>query len=117
MERASAGLDKLVAHALRKAPANSRPELAWPLACGSVVAARTRTLGFEGGVLRVEVPDAGWRRELQGLAPRYVAHLNRVAGVEVCRVEFVVREQRGEPQPTPPVPMQIDGKYGRRHEE
>ena len=117
MERASAGLDKLVAFAVRKAPANSRPELAWPLACGSAVAARTRTLGFEGGVLRVEVPDAGWRRELQGLAARYVAQLNRVAAVEVCRLEFVVREQRGDPQPALPEPLQVDGKRGRRHEE
>jgi hypothetical protein len=47
-------------------------------------------LEFSHGVLRVEVPDAAWRAELQHLAPRYVAALNRYSK-GVSRVEFVVR--------------------------
>jgi len=90
MQSAGAGLDKLIARSLRKAPAAEVPLLAWPLACGSAVAARTRALDYEDGVLRVEVPDAGWRRELQALAPRYVATLNQYATEGVQRVEFVV---------------------------
>jgi hypothetical protein len=43
-------------------------------------------------VLKVEVPDAAWRAELQNLAPRYVAALNRYAK-GVSRVEFVVRRK------------------------
>ncbi len=35
--------------------------LAWPIACGQAVAARTSALDFDDGILRVEVPDAGWR--------------------------------------------------------
>jgi Dna[CI] antecedent, DciA len=67
--------------------------MAWPLACGSVVAARTRAIQFIGGVLRVEVPDAAWRAELQHLAPKYVAALNRyIPGVN--RVEFLVPVQK-----------------------
>jgi len=88
------GLDKVVAQALRKAPAEDVPLLVWPLACGSAVAERTRALDFAKGVLRVEVPDAGWRRELQALAPRYVAILNRYVAESVSRVEFVVAPQR-----------------------
>jgi predicted nucleic acid-binding Zn ribbon protein len=90
MQSAGAGLDKLVARSLRKAPAAEVPLLAWPLACGSAVAARTRALDCEDGVLRVEVPDAGWRRELQALAPRYVATLNQYVAEGIRRVEFVV---------------------------
>jgi aspartyl/glutamyl-tRNA(Asn/Gln) amidotransferase C subunit len=41
---------------------------------------------------RVEVPDAGWKREMQGLAPRYLAVLNRYAGQKVERIEFVIRQ-------------------------
>jgi hypothetical protein len=90
MEPAAAGLDKILARSIRKAPAEEAPLLAWPLACGSAVAARTRALDFADGVLCVEVPDAGWRRELQALAPRYLATLSRYGTDGVTRVEFVV---------------------------
>jgi predicted nucleic acid-binding Zn ribbon protein len=90
MQPASAGLDKVVARSVKKAPAAEAPLLAWPLACGSAVAARTRAVEFVDGVLRVEVPDTGWRRELQTLAPRYLATLSRYGADGVTRVEFIV---------------------------
>lgn len=90
MERVGS-LDKMVASSLRLAPSNERPILAWPLACGSAVAERTRALDFAQGILRVEVADAGWRRELQALAPRYLATINRYAGEPIQRIEFVIR--------------------------
>src|SRR5215475_507669 len=90
MRPAAAGLDKVVARSVKKAPAGEAPLLAWPLACGSAVAARTRAFDFEDGVLHVEVPDAGWRRELQALAPTYLATLSRYGVDGVTRVEFVV---------------------------
>ena len=92
MEQAGAGLEKIVANSLRRVPQSEAPLLAWPLVCGSKVAERTRALDFAGMVLRVEVPDAGWKRELQSLASRYVAMLNRYAGQKVERIEFLVRQ-------------------------
>lgn len=65
--------------------------LAWPVACGSAVADRTRALSFSDGILRVEVADTGWRRELANLAPRYVALINKYAATSVKRIEFVVK--------------------------
>jgi len=93
MEQAGAGLEKIVIGSLRHVPPAEVPLLAWPLVCGSAVAGRTRALEFAGAVLRVEVPDAGWKREMQSLAPRYLATLNRYAGQKVERIEFVI--QRG----------------------
>ena len=90
MQSAAAGLDKVLARSIRKASAEQAPLLAWPLACGSAVAARTRALDFADGVLHVEVPDAGWRRELQALAGRYLATLSRYGADGVTRVEFVL---------------------------
>jgi hypothetical protein len=92
MEQAGAGLEKIVLHSLRHVPRGEAPILAWPLVCGSKVAERTRALDFTGTVLRVEVPDAGWKREMQSLAPRYLATLNRFAGQKVERIEFVIRQ-------------------------
>ena len=91
LEHAAAGLERVVARSLDHAPPADAPLLAWPLACGHAVAARPRALDCAEGVLRVEVPDAAWRNELQTLAPRYLAAINRY--VSVKRIEFVVPAQ------------------------
>jgi len=90
LEQAGAGLEKIVAHSIRQAPRAEAPLMAWPVVCGSAVAERTRPLSFEGGILRVEVTDAGWRSELQALAPRYLAVINRYTTDTVHRIEFVI---------------------------
>jgi hypothetical protein len=90
LEPASAGLDKIIARSLRLAPPAQAPLMAWPVVCGSTVAERTRALTFEGGVLRVEVADAGWKSELQALAPRYLVAMNRYTTEAVHRIEFVI---------------------------
>ncbi|MGB8597768.1 MAG: DciA family protein [Candidatus Sulfotelmatobacter sp.] len=96
LEQAGTGLEKIVVGSLRRVPQAEAPLLAWPLVCGSVVAGRTQALEFSNSVLRVEVPDAGWKREMQSLAPRYLATLNRYAGQKVERVEFVIRQGKQE---------------------
>jgi len=87
MEHAATGLEKIVAQSLHRAPQAEAPLLAWPMACGHAVAERTRALDCVQGVLRVEVPDLSWRNELQALAPRYLAAINRYVSVQ--RIEFV----------------------------
>jgi serine protease inhibitor len=91
VERAASYLENVVAKALHRAPAKESPLLAWPVVCGSAVAERTRALNFSGGILQVEVADAGWRQELAALAPRYVAAINKYSGAPVQRIEFVVK--------------------------
>jgi hypothetical protein len=91
LNRTSPELEIIIAKALHRAPAGESALLAWPVACGSAVADRTRALSFSDGILRVEVADAGWRRELVHLAPRYVALINKYSATSVKRIEFVVR--------------------------
>jgi predicted nucleic acid-binding Zn ribbon protein len=90
MQQAGAGLEKLIAQSLRQAPPAEAPMMAWPVVCGSAVAERTRALSFEDGVLRVAVANNGWRSELQSLAPRYLAMLNRYTTETVSKIEFVI---------------------------
>ena len=80
----------MVADSLRRMPSAEATLAAWPLVCGSAVAERSRALDFAAGVLRVEVADAGWKRELQSLSPRYVAMINRYTTESVQRIEFVI---------------------------
>jgi predicted nucleic acid-binding Zn ribbon protein len=90
LEHAAAGMEKVIAQSLRLAPAGDAPLLAWPVVCGSAVAQRTRAMSVQNGILCVEVPDAGWKAELQSLAPRYVAAIQRYAPDAVRRIEFVI---------------------------
>ena len=93
MEQVGAGLEKIVTGSLRRAPAGQGPLQAWALACGQAVAARTRAIDFTQGILRVQVPDAGWRVELQALAPQYLAIINRYLAESVTRIEFVIPDR------------------------
>jgi len=90
MQPVGDGLEKIVSSSLRHSPPGQGPLLAWPLACGSRVAARTQALDCTYNILRVEVPDARWRSELQSLAPQYLAVINRYVAERVERIEFVV---------------------------
>ncbi len=90
LERASASLDKVIGDALHRVRSGDSAVLAWPLACGSKVADRTRAVRFSQGVLHVEVADPGWRRELMSLAGRYLATINKYSRERVERIEFVV---------------------------
>lgn len=92
LEHVASGLEKLIANSLRHGPPGNAPVIAWPLACGSAVAERTTARDFADGVLRVEVPDAGWKKELLHLVPRYLAALNRYSGQNIERIDFIVRK-------------------------
>ncbi len=75
---------------LRRAAPEESCLLAWPLACGSAVADRTRAVRFRDGVLYVEVADSGWRRELSCLAGNYLAAINKYTTRRVERIEFFI---------------------------
>jgi predicted nucleic acid-binding Zn ribbon protein len=90
LEPAASDLEKIVARSLRQAPPLEAPLMAWPIVCGSAVAERTRALTFRDGVLSVGVPELRWKSELQALAPKYLAAINRYTIEPVRRIEFVV---------------------------
>ncbi len=90
MDSARSTLQKIVADALNRLPAEQVPVEAWQFACGKQVAQRTRAVSFASGVLRVEVPDARWRDQLQDLSGGCLAKLNQYSRIRVERIEFVV---------------------------
>jgi predicted nucleic acid-binding Zn ribbon protein len=96
----STGLEKVVVASLRRLPPGEAALCAWPMVCGSAVAERTRAESFADGILRVTVADAAWKRELQALAPRYVAAINRYVGQRVDRIEFQIHPSGTGPKQT-----------------
>src|SRR2546423_11338981 len=73
MEHARAGLQKIVADSLRRAPAEEAAVLAWPLVCGTAVADKNQALGGDGGVVPGQVTHAAWPAPLVGLAAQDLA--------------------------------------------
>ncbi len=108
MERAGAGLQKIMAQNLGRMPADEAPVLAWPLVCGTAVADKTQAVEFADGVLCVQVPDATWRAQLMGLAPQYLAAVNEFVNHSVKRIAFLLpgevanRQQQDAARPGSP---------------
>jgi Dna[CI] antecedent, DciA len=90
MEHIRHSLQQVLVDAVRRAPAEDVPLLAWPLACGSAVADKTRVMGFADGELVIQVPDAPWRTQLLGLATEYLRHLDEITVGRVQRLRFVL---------------------------
>jgi hypothetical protein len=90
MERIGHSLDPLKAALVRDLPPEEAPALAWPMVCGSRVAARTRVLGLAAGVLSIAVPDRQWRSELEAFAGEYVASFGRLLPGAVSGIRFFV---------------------------
>jgi predicted nucleic acid-binding Zn ribbon protein len=90
MERASHTLERLLAEAVGRTPAEQLPQAAWEFACGPAVAARTRVLAIEERQLVVEVEDANWRAQLESMAPQLLARLRQVLQGEAAiqRIDF-----------------------------
>ena len=93
MQHARTTLKKIFADAVRREGDNAAV-LAWPLACGGKISARTTALAFADGVLTVSVPDEAWRRQLESFIPQYLAALNQMVAEPVNGIEFCVAQRQ-----------------------
>ena len=72
-------------HALSE---EDRMAAAWTVACGSAMADRGRVVGYTGGVVRVEVADQVWLRQMMSLRTVLEREMARIAGLPVRAIEF-----------------------------
>lgn len=61
---------------------------AWPVACGKAMAGRGNVVGYAEGVVRVEVADGAWLRQLMSMRGQLAVELARIAGVRVSEIHF-----------------------------
>src|SRR5579864_132305 len=93
MRHAGSTLKKIFADTLHRGDSADAPVLAWPLVCGSKVAAMTSALGYADGVLTVEVPDTTWQQQLCIFNSQYLAALKQMSAQPVNAIKFVVKNQ------------------------
>src|ERR1700722_1668763 len=69
--RSFEGMRDLLKASLRESlgalPAEDRLAAAWPVACGKAMAGRGTVMGYADGVVRVQVEDGAWLRQLTSI--------------------------------------------------
>jgi hypothetical protein len=83
-------LGSLAARILKDAAPEEAVVLAWPLVCGSAVAARTEAFSFVDGILWIRVPDSGWKAQLEAFSALYRQKLSELSGIKVNRIGYEV---------------------------
>ena len=68
---------------------------AWPVACGKAMAEHGRIVGYIDGVVRVEVEEGAWLRQLMSMRGQLAQELGRIAGVRVSEIHFEKRRNDG----------------------
>ena len=79
---------------LKSLQAEDKLAAAWTVACGKALAERGTIIGFEGGVLRVEVAEAMWMQQWIVMRSQLAAQVSRIAGVPVRAIDFEMRGSR-----------------------
>jgi Dna[CI] antecedent, DciA len=65
---------------------------AWPVACGKAMAGRGTVVGYVDGVVRVQVDDGAWLRQLISMRIQLAGEMARIAGVRVSEIHFEKRK-------------------------
>jgi hypothetical protein len=64
---------------------------AWPVACGKAMAGRGTVVGYADGIVRVQVEDGAWLRQLMSMRGQLAGELARIAGVRVSEIHFEMK--------------------------
>jgi predicted nucleic acid-binding Zn ribbon protein len=60
----------------------------WPVVCGRAMAERGAVVGYVDGVVRVQVEDGVWLRQLMNMRVQLAGEMARIAGVTVRDIHF-----------------------------
>jgi predicted nucleic acid-binding Zn ribbon protein len=61
---------------------------AWPVVCGAAMAAHGKVVGYEDGIVSLEISDETWTRQVMSMQGQIGGELGRIAGVRVTGVHF-----------------------------
>ena len=77
---------------LRELRDEDRLAAAWTVACGRAMAGHGAVSGYEAGVVRVEVADAVWLRQMMSLRGVLEREMSRIAGLPVVGIHFELKK-------------------------
>jgi len=77
---------------LRGIADEDRMAAAWTVACGCAMADRGRVIGYAAGVLRIEVADQVWLKQMISLRGVLEREMARISGLAVKEIQFVLQK-------------------------
>lgn len=77
---------------LRDLRDEDRLAAAWTVACGRAMAEHGAVMEYDGGVVRVEVSDAVWMRQMMSLRGVLEREMARIAGLPVAGIHFELKK-------------------------
>jgi len=84
-------LSNCLARSLEALTDEDKLAAAWPVACGVTVAQRGAVIGYADGVVRLQVVDDLWMRQMIGMRSQLAREMGRIAGVKVSEIHFVMK--------------------------
>lgn len=76
---------------LRGIGEQDRMAAAWTVACGRAMAEHGAVVGYAAGVVRIEVCDAMWLRQMAALGGVLEREMARIAGLPVAAIHFELK--------------------------
>jgi hypothetical protein len=72
-----------------------RVAAAWPVVCGKAMAERGAVVGYMDGLVRVQVEDGPWLRQLVSMRVQLAGEMARIAAVGVREIHFERKRDDG----------------------
>lgn len=76
---------------LRTIRDEDRLAAAWTVACGKAMASHGAVIAYDSGVVRVEVEDMVWLRQMLSLRSVLEREMAKIAGLRVAGIEFELK--------------------------
>jgi hypothetical protein len=85
----------VLGRALQALEAEDRLAAAWPVACGKAMAERGTVVGYADGVVRVEVADEAWLRQMMSMRGQLTGAMAQISRVKVTEIHFEMKRNGG----------------------
>jgi predicted nucleic acid-binding Zn ribbon protein len=86
-------LKRFLGQSLNSLPDADRLAAAWPVVCGKTMAERGTVVGYDDGVLRVQVEDRAWLQQLMSMRGQLAGEMARIARVRVSEIHFEMKRK------------------------
>jgi predicted nucleic acid-binding Zn ribbon protein len=84
-------LKKSLGQSLNSLRDEDRLAAAWTVVCGKTMAERGTVVGYNDGVLRVQVENRAWLHQLMSMRGQLAGEMARIAGVMVSEIHFEMK--------------------------
>jgi hypothetical protein len=89
-------LKRALGRSLSGLPEEDRLSAAWPVTCGKAMAEHGTVVGYADGVVRIQVEEGVWLRQLMSMRGQLAGEMARIAGVRVSEIHFEKKRNDGQ---------------------